>query len=1254
MADIISRLKLESGEFDSKIKRAGQELLTYADHCKQTGLQMGYANRDAKDFAKALGDMQTTSRTARGQIGELSEAFVNLKLMYKQMTDEEKNNPFGQNLAASLDKLKTRIQDTKKDLASINQELSGSKFGQFGGIIDGIGHKMGVSANLTELLTSKTALMTVGIGAAVAAIYKGTEAWTKYNAELSKQDQQTQAITGLKGSDANHMTDVMRAISDTYKVDFRQAVEAANTLMSQFGASGSEAIQLIKDGMQGMIQGDGPKLLSMIQQYAPAFRDAGVSASQLVAVIHNSEGGIFTDQNMSAIVMGIKNIRLMTKQTSDALAQLGIDGNQMSQQLSNGTLTVFDALKQVASELKNVDSNSKTAGEVMQTVFGRQGAMAGTNLAKAIETLNTNLEETKKQTGELGDAYASLQTANERLNKAVREAFGYDGWEQMTVGIKTGLINALSSVLEILVRNKAAVLAVTATIGTYIAVTKAHTAAIWLQQKAQLAFNAAAKMNPYGLIAAGAVAAVTAIVSLTNKTKEATETQKAMAAAAERTKQAQAGAANTVSSSVGNVMASYQSLQAEWKTLKSEQEKNAFIKENADKFRDMGLAVNSAADAENVLVKNTAAVVNALKARAEAEAYGDIYKQRIKDKAEAESNPSVENGQQIYSVRNDLRGREYREQFSDEEKAYVYSHYQGRERDVIQAAGINSDSWSVSAARTEVERFVREYRNSIAQGIRSSYDEEIAKAGKAYEGALATAKEAENELSKVANTTTTKPTGDKGTKQQQTELQQNNALIEQLTQQYVKLSDAEKTADDEQHLAITAQKAQLQSQIGMLQQRNAEIQRYTAQAKNTPTFALNAQGLPALNDQLKQLRQAQSEAASLDVWRTYEQQIANVENRIAELTGKLATGRQATITIPVDADTETLTEQLKKVTDVTADDKTVTITADTQAALDKVLELTDQVEGRTLTIKVVATTDATATKLTDTNLGAFTSDLKKQIANAELGSELYNQLTSRLADTTALSTVIQTALKNSVDLSTVSDQMQGVWQQILGNVDVPDNAIQELVAKLNEQLAEEGIEPIKIDVKTGNLSGTAKEVGKNWQAAANAVQQVGSALQQIEDPAAKVVGIIAQAIATVAQGFASALARPESQTGGVWGWIAAAAAGTATMISTIASIKSATSGGFANGGIVPGNSFAGDNLRTSDYGINSGELILNRAQQGVIADALSSDNPSGNGGTGGQPYVMGETVYLGVNNHLRRNGQGEIVTTSMLRKRGIL
>ena len=449
MADIISRLRLESGEFDSKIKRAGQELMAYSEHCRKIGLEMGYANKDAQDFARQLGSMATVSQTARGKISELSEAFVNAKVMYKNMTDEEKNSQFGKNLAVSLDQLKTRIEAAKQDFADVNKELAGGeKFGEYGNVINTLGSKLGVTGNLTEMLTSKTAMLTGAVGASIAIIGKATDSWAKYNAQLARQDQITTVTTGLKGDDANRMTDTMRALSDTYGVDFREAVNAANTLMTQFGETGDSAIRLIKDGMQGMIQGDGPKLLSMIQQYAPAFRDAGVSASQLVAVIQNSEGGIFTDQNMNAIVMGIKNIRLMTKATSDALAKLGLDGQKMSQQLSDGSMTIFDALKQVAAAIQGVNSNSQAAGEVMQQVFGRQGAMAGTKLGEAISTLNTNLEETKRQTGEVGESLSKLQEANERLNIAIRDAFGYDGWEQMANGIKSNLIGALSDVIE--------------------------------------------------------------------------------------------------------------------------------------------------------------------------------------------------------------------------------------------------------------------------------------------------------------------------------------------------------------------------------------------------------------------------------------------------------------------------------------------------------------------------------------------------------------------------------------------------------------------------------------------------------------------------------------------------------------------------------------------------------------------------------------------------------------------------------------
>lgn len=449
MADNLVRLRLESSEYDQKLKRAAEGLQRYADGCRKVGGTLEVVEKDTLDYVRAIGQMETHSRTATGKLNEMKKAFVEFSSVYRNMTEAEKQSPVGRALAQSLDQLKVRINDSKNQLAEINRELSGSKFGQFGTVIDNVGQKFGITGNLTEMLTSKTALLTGTIGAVGTAVAYATKEWAAYNQELAKQDQITTVTTGLKGDDAERMTSAMRALGRTYGADFRQAVNAANTLMSQFGATGDEAIQLLRDGMQGMIMGDAPKLLQMIQQFAPAFHDAGVSASQLVAVIQNSEGGLFTDQNMNAIVMGIRNIRLMTKRTSEALAKLGIDGQEMSRKMSDGTLSVFDALKQVMSQLKDVNSGSQTAGEVMQAVFGRTGAMAGTNLAKAIETLNTDLAQTKKQTGELGDSLAKLQQANESLEVAIRNCFGYDGWEVMANGIKTDLVLALSNVLEI-------------------------------------------------------------------------------------------------------------------------------------------------------------------------------------------------------------------------------------------------------------------------------------------------------------------------------------------------------------------------------------------------------------------------------------------------------------------------------------------------------------------------------------------------------------------------------------------------------------------------------------------------------------------------------------------------------------------------------------------------------------------------------------------------------------------------------------
>jgi hypothetical protein len=109
-----------------------------------------------------------------------------------------------------------------------------------------------------------------------------------------------------------------------------------------------------------------------------------------------------------------------------------------------------------------------------------------------------------------------------------------------------------------------------------------------------------------------------------------------------------------------------------------------------------------------------------------------------------------------------------------------------------------------------------------------------------------------------------------------------------------------------------------------------------------------------------------------------------------------------------------------------------------------------------------------------------------------------------------------------------------------------------------------------------------------------------------------------------------------------------------TAIQTINSIKFWAGGGVvhANSGLlVPGNHFSGDMVPSM---INSGELILNKAQQGNLASQLLSASMINGGGGGGHDYVSGQNIFLGTNNYLKGSGQGQLVTTRMLRQYGLI
>ena len=896
MADSILRLRVEDKEYNASLKQARQGLLALQQALQQSGATFQHVDKATVEYARGLGRMETVAKTAKGRIGEMTSAFTELRMQYKQLSDAEKNSPFGKALNQSLNELRGRIQETKKQMSDVDNELKAAKVDttDFSGVIGELGSKLGVSSELMGVLTTGTMGYAAAIGASVTAVIAATKAWVDYNSELAKQTQITTVTTGLSGGNAGDMTSFGRSVASTYGVDFREVINAANTLMQQFGKSGEEAMQIIRDGMQGMVQGDGPKLLSMIQQYAPSFRDAGISAKQLVAIIQNSEGGIFTDQNMNAIVMGIKNLRLMTNATAEALQKVGINSEEMTQKLNDGSITIFDAMRQVSEAIERTGSSSQAAGEVMQQVFGRQGTAAGTNLGKAIASLNTNLDETKLQTGSLGKEFAKLQKSSEDLENAMRECFGFTEIDDLEAKLRTTFNNSLTKVIDGVAKLKN----------------------IWEEFENLVGRNVAA--NAFKLLAARITQMLHPMMLVYN------EAAKLFA-----------------------LFGSDSGRGGSW-------------------FKKIGDTINSSID--NMVLTATGQTGGG----------GGGY---------------------------------------------------------VPPAGGGGG------------------RGGRGGGGRGG-----------------------------GSTTTPEYVPVEGSIDYQT------ALVADLQKQW------KAAADDDS-------RARIKSQIDAA---------------------------------TKELEKMQGKVEDIDLSKMFPE-------------GSMATG-----------DDRSPSERMR--------DSVLASMSDKAAAVDE----------------------------------------------------------------TTMRTLMQTAITNGIDGIDWDTINRMMWE----GMDIPDDVWEGVLAQINEKLAELDIKPIEIDFSTGNVKKQAKEMNKDWQMAASAIQAVGSAMTAIEDPAAKVLGTIAQAVATMALSYSQASLATSNQG---WGWIAFAATGLATMLSSIAAIKSATKG-FANGGIVPGGSFSGDNLRTSDYGVNSGELILNRAQQDNIAAQLQGGGMQNLNLTA---TVTGEQIRLALNNTGRRTGNGE-------------
>lgn len=426
MLELEAAGKKESAEY----KRLQAEIKNYNTQIKANETKLR-SLRSAMDI-----NVMTMSQLKK-QARDLQTALNN--------TSKAANPKEYEHLASQLRSVNGRMSELRRDASGLTESMgkqSSGIMGKFEGMFSSI------SGGWTKLVGVATAAV-----ASISAVIEGAKWWYNYNVEIEEAQRLTREFFEISGDELTSVRSQISAIASETGKEYKDVLGAVDTLMDQYGITAQEAINNIKDGIQAGADVNGT-FLSQIQQYAPAFSDAGGAVNDLVASITQTRSGIFNEAGMGLIQTATNRIRTMSSSTQNALNAIGISSKQLEADLISGKTSILEAIKMISGKIKELPENSMQVGEVMKSVFGKTASNEGMKLVKTLADMSTNMEELKKVTGEHGELQREEIEAQAELNEKMSKFFGLgeNGFDELTMKAKIFGVKALSKIIDYTVK----------------------------------------------------------------------------------------------------------------------------------------------------------------------------------------------------------------------------------------------------------------------------------------------------------------------------------------------------------------------------------------------------------------------------------------------------------------------------------------------------------------------------------------------------------------------------------------------------------------------------------------------------------------------------------------------------------------------------------------------------------------------------------------------------------------------------------
>ena len=426
MLDLEAAGKKETAEY----KRLQAEVKNYSD-------QISINNKKLRELRSAMDVNAMTMSQLKKHARDLQVALNN--------TSKAANPQEYERLASELRTVNGRISELKRDASGLGESMgkeSTGIMGKFEGMFSSI------SGGWTKLVGVATAAV-----ASISAAIEGAKWFYNYNMEVEEAQRLTREFFNVQGDELVHTQSQISALASQFGKDYKEVLGTVESLTNQYGISTTEAINAIKDGLQAGADLNGT-FLSQIQQYGPAFSDAGGAVNDLVASITQTRSGIFNEAGMGLIQTATNRIRTMSTATQGALNSIGISSKQLEADLISGKTSILEAIKMISGKIKELPENSMQVGQVMKAVFGKTASNEGMKLVKTLADMSTNMEELKGVTGEYGELQREQVEAQAELNEKMSKFFGLgeNGFDEITMKAKIFGVKALSKIIDYTVK----------------------------------------------------------------------------------------------------------------------------------------------------------------------------------------------------------------------------------------------------------------------------------------------------------------------------------------------------------------------------------------------------------------------------------------------------------------------------------------------------------------------------------------------------------------------------------------------------------------------------------------------------------------------------------------------------------------------------------------------------------------------------------------------------------------------------------